>query len=388
MDPSTTLVAPPRQEPGALLSPEAVLHQMQQVHQLMQTAMTPGEDYGVIVERQPRPGEKKPKPSLYKPGAQKLCTLFRLSPEYLVQVEKDGEHREYLVTCNLRHIPTGQIVGSGVGTCTTRESKYAWRQADRVCPRCRAETIKKSKDHGWYCWAKIGGCGAQFPYDDDPAIVGQEVGRKPNPDLPDMYNTCLKMAEKRALVEATLTATAASTIFTQDVEDLPAGFVQGVIVTTVAPEQPSPDPAPRAALGAGTASPRTTTSATGEVRPLWQVILDLAGGKQPDGKYPAAFFRIKDGLADITSRTGTPVDGKDRTALDVVQHSPIGGQVLQMALATLREGGKGYLQQAQDAEAFLDHIAGHVIGPDPAPAVMDADAIDVDAIGEASDDFF
>ena len=40
-----------------------------------------------------------------------------------------------------------------------------------------------------------------------------------NPDLADVYNTVLKIAKKRAHVDASLTATAASDIFTQDMED-------------------------------------------------------------------------------------------------------------------------------------------------------------------------
>ena len=39
-----------------------------------------------------------------------------------------------------------------------------------------------------------------------------------------MYNTVLKMAKKRALVDAVLTATAASDIFTQDLEDISANL--------------------------------------------------------------------------------------------------------------------------------------------------------------------
>ena len=55
--------------------------------------------------------------------------------------------------------------------------------------------------------------------DNDAAITGQPTGRIENEDIADVYNTVLKMAKKRALVDATLTATAASDIFTQDVED-------------------------------------------------------------------------------------------------------------------------------------------------------------------------
>jgi hypothetical protein len=50
------------------------------------------------------------------------------------------------------------------------------------------------------------------------AIKG-EIVEHDNPA--DYYNTVLKMAKKRAHVDAILTATAASDIFTQDVEDMP-----------------------------------------------------------------------------------------------------------------------------------------------------------------------
>jgi hypothetical protein len=56
---------------------------------------------------------------------------------------------------------------------------------------------------------------------DDPAITSQTEGRVPNPDLADTYNTVLKMADKRALIAAVLNGTAASDVFTQDVEDQP-----------------------------------------------------------------------------------------------------------------------------------------------------------------------
>ena len=40
-----------------------------------------------------------------------------------------------------------------------------------------------------------------------------------NPDLPDLYNTILKMAKKRALVDAIMTATAASDVFNREDPD-------------------------------------------------------------------------------------------------------------------------------------------------------------------------
>src|SRR5207244_3788998 len=107
----------------------------------------------------------------------------------------------------------------GQGLCSTRESKYAYRNAQAKCPECLAATIFKSKyKPEFYCWKKKGGCGATFGLDDG-RITGQETGRVENENLPDTYNTVLKMACKRALVAAVLNGTAASDIFTQDLDD-------------------------------------------------------------------------------------------------------------------------------------------------------------------------
>jgi hypothetical protein len=49
--------------------------------------------------------------------------------------------------------------------------------------------------------------------------VDTTLYRIPNPDVADVVNTIQKMAQKRALVAATLIATSASEFFTQDMED-------------------------------------------------------------------------------------------------------------------------------------------------------------------------
>src|SRR5690606_9819605 len=128
-----------------------------------------------------------------------------------------------VVRCRLHHAPTGALLGSGMGSCSTRESKYAYRKSERKCPQCDKETIIKGKEEyggGWLCFAKRGGCGAKFG-DKDPKITGQVVGRIEKPDVYDQHNTVLKMAIKRAHVAAILFVTCASEIFTQDVEDMP-----------------------------------------------------------------------------------------------------------------------------------------------------------------------
>jgi len=185
------------------------------IQQVMKEVMHKGEHYGVI----PGCGDK---PTLLKPGAEKLCTTFRLSPTYdISKTELDRGHREYEIVCTLTHIPTGQVFGQGVGSCSTMESKYRYRDARRKCPECGNESIIKGKAEyggGWLCWAKKGGCGAKFE-EGDPAIEDQDQGKVENPDPADQYNTVLKMAKKRAHVDAVLTVTAASDLFTQDIED-------------------------------------------------------------------------------------------------------------------------------------------------------------------------
>jgi hypothetical protein len=116
------------------------------------------------------------------------------------------------------------FVAEGVGSCSTMETKYRYRKAEQKCPGCGKDTIIKGKKEyggGWLCWGKKGGCGAKFK-DGDPKIENQDMGRIEFDNPADYYNTVLKIAKKRAHVDATLTATAASDIFTQDLEDMPA----------------------------------------------------------------------------------------------------------------------------------------------------------------------
>lgn len=193
------------------LTVEELVGQVQLIQQAMKVAMRDGEHFGVI------PGTDKP--TLLKPGAEKLCLLFRLDPEYESTEKWDGDHYTVTAMCRLFHIPTGNRVASGQGMCSTKESKYAWRTAQQTCPECGAATIYRSKHKPeFYCWKKKGGCGATFPLDDG-RISSQQTGRVANENLPDTYNTVLKMACKRALVAAVLNGTAASDIFTQDLDD-------------------------------------------------------------------------------------------------------------------------------------------------------------------------
>lgn len=201
------------------LSIEDLLAQVEKLQTAMTRVMRSGEHYGVI------PGTSS-KPSLFKPGAEKLCLLFRLDPQYHSTETNDGKHLTVKSTCTLWHIPSGQRMGSGEGSCSTKESRYAYRTAARKCPQCGKEAIIRGKAEyggGWLCFKKKDGCGAKFK-DGDGQIDAQITGRVANEDLADQYNTVLKMANKRALVAVVLNVTAASDIFTQDLEDAAPGI--------------------------------------------------------------------------------------------------------------------------------------------------------------------
>ena len=207
-------VVPYEQRVGALTVHD-VRAQVNLIQHVMKEVMQEGQHYGVI----PGTGTK---PSLLKAGAEKLCLTFRLDPQYEVEQDRDGSHLTVTSKCTLWHIPSGQRFGSGMGSCSTHESKYAYRQGSRKCPNCGSEAIIKGREEyggGWICFAKKGGCGAKF-LEKDEAITSQSTARVPNEDLADQYNTVLKMANKRSLVAAVLNATAASDIFTQDIEDM------------------------------------------------------------------------------------------------------------------------------------------------------------------------
>jgi hypothetical protein len=164
------------------LTADDLVQQTQKILKIKEKAMKEGVHYGII------PGTKKP--SLWKPGAERLCKAFRLEPQFETTSRDDPNrtinwrkwsyderkeiegatmgYLEYDSRCTLVHIPTGEVWAKNVSaSCNNFESKY------------------KSLN----------------PY--------------------DVKNTVEKMSEKRALVAAILIGTAASDIFTQDLEDLP-----------------------------------------------------------------------------------------------------------------------------------------------------------------------
>lgn len=161
----------------------AAKRQNQALMQLMAELLESGVDYDQI------PGT--PKPTLLQPGAQQLCTVFHFCPSYQVAdkteiLDEGREFLSYIVTCRLIHRESGLMVAEGIGSANSREVKHRYRWEGRDDNRHRVE----------------------------------------NPEVLDLQNTLVKMAKKRALVDATLNATGASRLFTQDLEDL-QGMAQG-----------------------------------------------------------------------------------------------------------------------------------------------------------------
>ena len=193
----------------APLSVADIVAQVTLIQEVMHKVMTEGEHYGAI----PGCGNKK---VLLQPGAQKLTMTFRLAPEYEIQeTDLARGHKEYRVVCTLKSISSGTFVGQGVGCCSTMEAKYRWRSGEgestgKAVPKAYWEARDQSL---------LGGSGFQARKIDGQWTICEKGEKVENDNPADCYNTVLKIAKKRAYVDATITATAASDIFTQDIGD-------------------------------------------------------------------------------------------------------------------------------------------------------------------------
>ena len=151
--------------PEFAVSLEEANRRIGQFKEFVRDHMVEGEDYGVI------PGAS-PKPTLFKPGAEKLNAIFGLAPmvEIVHRTEDwDAGFVSYEIKVTLLNKRSGAIEAEGIGSCNSRERRYK------------------------------------------------------NQDAANVANTLLKMAKKRALIDATLSATRASGMFTQDLEDIEIG---------------------------------------------------------------------------------------------------------------------------------------------------------------------
>ncbi|GAX06833.1 exodeoxyribonuclease X [Secundilactobacillus pentosiphilus] len=127
---------------------------------MVEQNLNDGQDYGVI----PGTGGK---PTLLKPGAEKIQMLMGVTSEYdVIKSVEDYEKGFFTYTVKCTLLKNGQKITEGLGSANTKEKRYK------------------------------------------------------NQDAFMLVNTVLKMAKKRAQVDATLTIASLSNVFTQDIEDM------------------------------------------------------------------------------------------------------------------------------------------------------------------------
>ncbi|MDM8101344.1 hypothetical protein [Oceanobacillus oncorhynchi] len=146
--------------PNIVLSSDASKQRIEELQIFVQDVMIKGVDYGLI--------HGFSKPTLLKPGAEKLCDVFGFSKtaEVVNRIEQwESGIFAYEVKMKLIRKDNGVVEAEGLGSCNSKEASF------------------KQQD----------------PY--------------------TIVNTVLKMAKKRALIDAVLSATRSSGLFTQDIED-------------------------------------------------------------------------------------------------------------------------------------------------------------------------
>lgn len=140
----------------------AVQNTMQKIsdfQKIIQSTLHQGHDFGII------PGT--PKPTLLKPGAEKILMMMGLRSEFeIADSTRDWQEGFFQYQVRSKLYKGDFLITEGLGACNSKEKKY----------------LKAS------------------PYDVD--------------------NTVLKMAKKRALVDAALMVGSLSDIFTQDLDDV------------------------------------------------------------------------------------------------------------------------------------------------------------------------
>ena len=178
---------------SAPLTAQQIKQNRMAINLLMRQVMKEGEDYGTI------PGSNKP--SLRKPGSEKVLAMFHLAVRPRVEDLSGPDFVKYRITVELYIVGSDTFVGAGVGECSSDEEKYRWREA--VCQEEWQEANEVGLARKKYKNSSKG------PY----SVLQVRTHHA------DIANTVLKMAKKRAQIDATLTATAASDFFTQEVGD-------------------------------------------------------------------------------------------------------------------------------------------------------------------------
>lgn len=180
-------------------SPDYVKKQIEKIRLLQKTiqeVLVEDVDYGKI----PGCGDK---PTLFKSGAEKVLITFSLQSTYdIVQCTENFEGKGFFSYTVKSYIwANGVKITEGLGHCNSKESKFAykWVTAKKLPPELDPELLPRREKEGQY--------GKYFEY-----RIEEDANSK--------ANTILKMAKKRAQVDAVLTVANLSELFTQDFDDL------------------------------------------------------------------------------------------------------------------------------------------------------------------------
>lgn len=205
------------------------------VQSFFKEVMVKDQDYGVI------PGTDKP--ALLKPGAEKLCELYGFAPT-VKHVDEDRDIASGFfrarVTIALISKKTGETIAEGIGEANTHEGRYRWRWVyeDKMPPNTDTTgLVCQSGTKNGRSWKRY---------------------RMENDDPWSLWNTVTKMAKKRALVDATLSATRSSGLFTQDADALERWREDGEAIEgeyTEGPREPFKRPQPRSKANAAPPPP-------------------------------------------------------------------------------------------------------------------------------------
>jgi len=187
------------------LQPEAVSAAMNKIasfQSIVQKTLQPDHDYGVI------PGTQKP--TLLKPGAEKILMLMGVTSEYEV-IEQVTDYADGFFAYTVRAVLSkGNVkITEGLGHANTREARYTnrWVTAGKIPEGLDRDSLQTREKESKF---KEGETYTEY-------LIA-------NSDGFTLANTVLKMAKKRSQVDAVLTIASLSEIFTQDLEDMPDGF--------------------------------------------------------------------------------------------------------------------------------------------------------------------
>ena len=187
--------------PRIIMAPDEAAELDKSLRDMMRAVLREDVDFGVI----PGTGSK---PTLLKPGAEKLLQWFGFGHSTeKVETERDDDGNRLGVT--YRCVIT-KAMQDGRNVIVATCEGYAGYDEDRFYTTAEQAEAKERAN-------------------------AQRYQRNPNPmkflEYRAPWNSVIKMSQKRALVGAALQATSASTLFTQDLEDMradaaPSPFVE------------------------------------------------------------------------------------------------------------------------------------------------------------------